>query len=260
MTPLVKGYITRRRVVRSEWSKLWSLRSSWYTIAASVGSAYVFAGVVGAAVNFGNAEKIQMDPVLVSMAGLNFAQLLIPVMGIMMMTSEYTTGTIRPTFTAVPHRLWVLWGKVAALMLTVLPIFLVVAFTVFPLSQLFLQGSHLEVSFSAPGTKRALIGAGVSLTLLAILGLGLGALLRSTPAAIGQYIVVLTVIPQAMSILPYAWLRTASGYMPMKASESLMSAKPGTDHASPRDALIALSVWAAVSVIAAGVSLTRRDA
>jgi ABC-2 type transport system permease protein len=260
VSPLTNGQVTRSRVVRSEWSKLWSLRSSWYTLAASVVSAYVFAGVVGVAVNFGDAKKIQMDPVLVSMAGLNFAQLLLPVLGIMMVTSEYTTGTIRPTLTAVPHRLWVLWAKVVVLVLTVLPLFLLVAFTVFPLAQLFLNGSHLEASFDTPGAKRAMVGAGVSLMLLSVLGLGMGALLRSTPLAIGQFVVVLTVMPQAMSILPYSWMKTASGYMPMKASESLMSANPGADHASPRDALIALTAWAIVSVVAGSVALKRRDA
>ncbi|MER6605753.1 ABC transporter permease [Streptomyces sp. NPDC000927] len=260
MSPLVSGYVTKSRVVRSEWAKLWSLRSTWYTMAASVASAYLFAGVVGIAVKFGDAEKIQMDAVLVSFAGLNVAQILVPVLGIMMMTSEHSTGTIRSTFSAVPKRLWVLWAKAMALVMAVFPVFLVVAFTVFPLAQVFLSGSHLEASLGDPGAKRAVLGATVSLTLLGVLGLGLGALLRSTPLAIGQFVVVLTVLPQAMSLLPYGWAKVASGYMPLKASESLMSAKPDLGHAPPREALVALTVWAVTSLTVSGIALTRRDA
>lgn len=260
MSPLFVGKITWSRVVRSEWAKLWSLRSSWYVMALSVTWAYALAGVVGVAVRYGDVEKIQMDPVLVSLSGLSFAQLLLPVLGIMVVTSEYSTGTIQATLAAVPRRLWVLWAKIAVIVAVTLPVFLFVACTAFPLTQTFLEGSHLEATYSTPGARRAVVGAGVSLALLGVIGVGLGAVTRSTPLAIGQFVVGLTVLPQAMGLMPYEWAATASRYMPLKASESLMSARTGVEHAPPREALLALLVWAGAAVVASSVSVARRDA
>lgn len=254
----MSGYaVTQVRVLRSEWSKLWSVRSTWYTLAGVVVLTAGLGVLVGATYQPGGDGPV--DGVQLSLFGLNFAQLILPVLGILVTAGEWSTGMIRASMAAVPRRLPVLWAKAAVYGVVCFAVVLAVSFATFPASQALLSGTAAAASFSDPGVLRALVGGAVALALLGVLGLALGAVLRSIPAAIGFFVGVLMVLPGAAPLLPYHWVGTAVQYTPLAAAGPLMSAAHAAGDLSPVRALVVLVCWAAVGLAAAAVRLRRSD-
>ncbi|MFE9031668.1 ABC transporter permease subunit [Streptomyces iakyrus] len=249
--------VTPARVLRSEWHKLWTLRSTWITLAVtSLLTAAMGAGL-GAAYD-GSGEG-GMDPVMFTLLGTQFATINLGVLGILATAGEYSTGQIRATMTAVPRRLPVLWSKAAVLAAVVLPLTLATNLLTFPLAQSFLTGTDLSASLGDPGVLRALAGNAAGLTLLAVLALGIGALLRSVPTAIGAFIGLVMVLPEILAMLPYAFVDDAVRYFPGKALEALTTAQPQPGAASPGASLLAMLLWTTAVLAVAAVVLRRKD-
>ena len=252
--PTTTYRVTWPRVLRSEWCKLWSLRSTWYTLGLTI----VLVLALGIAASSAGAGA-SGDPVDAALFGINFAQLLLPVLGALTAASEHATGTVRATMAAVPRRLPVLWAKSAVLGAVVLVLVLAADFTVFPLAQLSLAGTDAEGGFGDPGVLRALCGGAVATALLTVLGLALGGLLRSAAAATGVFVIVLTALPQFANALPYAWVDTAVDHTPLPAGQGLMAVVPQPDLPGPLAGLVTLGIWAAVALAAAALTLKHRD-
>ncbi|WP_033312393.1 ABC transporter permease subunit [Streptomyces iakyrus] len=249
--------VTPARVLRSEWHKLWTLRSTWITLAVtSLLTAAMGAGL-GAAYD-GSGEG-GMDPVMFALLGTQFATINLGVLGILATAGEYSTGQIRATMTAVPRRLPVLWSKAAVLAAVVLPLTLATNLLTFPLAQSFLTGTDLSASLGDPGVLRALAGNAAGLTLLAVLALGIGALLRSFPMAIGAFIGLVMVLPEILAMLPYAFVDDAVRSFPGKALEALTTAQPQPGAASPGASLLAMLLWTTAVLAVAAVVLRRKD-
>jgi ABC-type transport system involved in multi-copper enzyme maturation permease subunit len=249
--------VTPARVLRSEWHKLWTLRSTWITLAVtSLLTAAMGAGL-GAAYD-GSGEG-GMDPVMFALLGTQFATINLGVLGILATAGEYSTGQIRATMTAVPRRLPVLWSKAAVLAAVILPLALATNLLTFPLAQSFLTGTDLSASLGDPGVLRALAGNAAGLTLLAVLALGIGALLRSVPTAIGAFIGLVMILPEILAMLPYAFVDDAVRYFPGKALEALTTAQPQPGAASPGASLLAMLLWTTAVLAVAAVVLRRKD-
>lgn len=249
--------LTPGRIVRAEWSKLWTVRSTWWALGGCVVATAVTGVVVG--VSAGGGGRGASDPVETPLFGLNFAQLVVPILGVLVTAGEHATGTARATMVAVPRRLPVLWAKAGVFGAVVFCAMLVTAFGVFALAQLFLPGTPLHASFGDRGVVRALFGAAAMIALLGVLGVGLGALTRGVPSGIGVFVVALTVLPQLAGALPYAWVETAVDHTPLLAGQGLMAVVPQPDFPGPVAGLVTLCVWAALALGAAGVLLRRRD-
>ncbi|MGW0612564.1 ABC transporter permease [Streptomyces sp. NPDC002788] len=249
--------VTPVRVLRSEWHKLWTLRSTWITlIATSLLTAAMGAGL-GAAYD-GTGEG-GMDTVVFVLLGTQFAQINLGVLGILATAGEYSTGQIRATMTAVPRRLPVLWSKAAVLAAITLPLTLATNLLTFPLAQTFLAGTDQAASLADPGVLRALAGNAVGLTLLTVLALGIGAVVRSVPLAIGAFIGLLMILPEVLAMLPYTVVDDAVRYFPGKALEALTTAQPMPGTASPGAALPAMLLWTAAILALSAAVLRRRD-
>ncbi|GAA4317207.1 ABC transporter permease [Streptomyces venetus] len=249
--------VTPARVLRSEWHKLWTLRSTWVTlIVTSVLTAAMGAGLAAA---YDGTGEGGMDAVLFALLGTQFAQINLGVLGVLAMAGEYSTGQIRATMTAVPRRLPVLWSKAAVLATIALPLTLATNLLTFPLAQSFLTGTDLSASLGDPGVLRALAGNAAGLTLLAVLALGIGALVRSVPAAIGVFIGLLMILPEVLAMLPYGFVDDAVRYFPGKALEALTTAQPTPGTAAPGTALLAMFLWTAATLALAATVLRRRD-
>src|SRR5262249_50900907 len=132
----------------------------------------------------GAAAIASFDPAGVSLSGVQLAQIAVGVLGVLLITSEYATGLIRTTLAAVPRRLPVLWGKAALVTAATLAASLPAAFVAFVAGQSILARAHLSVPLSDPGVVRVVIGSALYLAVAALIGLGLGALLRSTAGAV----------------------------------------------------------------------------
>ena len=107
-------------VLRSEWTKLRSVRSTWWTLAATFGTMVGFGALFSAAFvarydRLDEVERLRIDPTLHSLRGIYLAQLAIGVLGVLAITNEYVTGMIRNTFASVPQRHAVLLAKAADL-------------------------------------------------------------------------------------------------------------------------------------------------
>ncbi|MFF2526701.1 ABC transporter permease [Streptomyces liangshanensis] len=250
--------VTPARVLRSEWHKLWTLRSTWITLLCASAVTFGIGLTMGATYEDGGGDG-DIDTVVLTLIGIQFTQIIVAVLGILVTASEYTTGMIRATMTAVPRRLPVLLSKAAVFGALVLGVTLVTHAATFLGAQLLLSGTEQSASLGDPGITRALVGSAIGLTLLGLIALGLGALLRSTPGAIGAFIGGIMILPEVIPLLPYDVATDVVKYFPARALESATSAGPVPEGAAPGAALLALALWATASLTAAGILLKRRD-
>ncbi|MFF2958035.1 ABC transporter permease [Streptomyces sp. NPDC057963] len=251
--------ITATRVLRSEWHKLRSLRSSWITLASA--SALVLAvGLVMGATYTSDGGDSDVDTVVLVLYGSVLGTLCTVVLGILVTAGEYSTGLIRASLTAVPRRLPVLWAKAAVFTVTVFVVMFTTDLLTFVAAQLLLHDTDQAASLGDPGVFRAVVGNSAGVTLLSVIALGLGALIRSVPGAIGAFIGGVMVLPEILTMLPYDAVKSAVAYFPTQAAGTLGSATPLPGEAPVGGALLALCLWAATALGAAAVLLHRRDA
>ncbi|MFJ1717376.1 ABC transporter permease [Streptomyces sp. NPDC088244] len=251
--------VTPARVVRSEWHKLRSLRSSWIIL----GSAAVLMLAVGLFMGTtytSDGGDSDVDTVVLVLYGSVLSALYTVVLGILVTAGEYSTGLIRASLTAVPRRLPVLWAKAAVFAVTVFATMLATSLVTFLLAQFFLHDTDQAASLGDPGVFGAVVGNAAGITLLSLIALGLGALLRSVPGAIGAYIGGVLILPEVLSMFPYDAVKSALTYFPTQAAGVLGSATPLEGDASVGGAVIALGLWAGASLGAAALLLRRRDA
>ncbi|MFJ8771523.1 ABC transporter permease [Streptomyces microflavus] len=251
--------ISPARVLRSEWHKLCSLRSTWITLATAAVLVLGVGLIMGGTYTSGGGDA-DVDTVVLTLYGSLLGQLCVIVLGILVTAGEYATGMIRSSLTAVPARLPVLWAKAAVFTATVFTVMFATALTTFATAQLFLHDTDQAASFTDPGILRAVAGNAVGITLLSLVALGLGSLLRSVPGAIGAFIGGVMILPEVLGMLPYAVVEHALTYFPTQAAGALGSATPIPGTAAPGPALLALCLWAAATLAAAALALRHRDA
>jgi ABC-2 type transport system permease protein len=265
ITPGVRA--TQKSAIVSEWTKFRSLRSTMYTLGASVvliiGISAIFTAVTAAkwsGMTF--IEKATFDPITASLRGALFAQLTIGVLGVMMMTSEYSTGMIRSTFTVVPRRLPVLWAKLIVFVTAIGIASIASTMIAFFLGEGLLSRVGIGVSISTGHALRDVIGAALYLTMAGVIGLAIGALLRSTAGGITTFIAGIFVLPPVLDLLPTDWTNHIAPYLPAAAGQALWSGNPdvGASQLSPWVGFAVMGIWAVVLIAAAAVRLSRSDA
>ena len=260
--------VTTPRVILSEWFKFASLRSSWITLAAAltviIGFGALAAGVSAGDVHptrpGGGQEIASLDPTSLSLAGAQLAQIILGILGVLAISGEYSSGMIRATLAAVPHRLPMLWGKAVVIGVVSLLVAIPAVFAAFFLGQAILGGGA-NVSLSDPGVTRAILGTGVYLAAIAVLGLAIGALLRHTAGAIGALFVLLLMAPGLLGlVLPKSWSDAVVPYLPSNAGAAFTSVIPAHGLLSAGAGAAVLAAWIVVLLGAAAVLLRRRDA
>lgn len=207
--------VTAPRVLRSEWTKFRSLRSTVYTVAAGVTLMIGFGALLAAITAH---QPGGLNPgesaISISLAGIFFAQLAVGVLGILLITGEYSTGMIRSSLTVLPRRLSMLWAKIAVFAAVVFLTTLIASVTAFFVGQAILHGPGMDASLSHPGAPRAVIGAALYVTVAGVIALALGALLRNTAAAITSFVAVFFVLPPLTLLLPSSWTAHFVQYLP----------------------------------------------
>jgi len=250
-------------VARSEWTKIRSLRSTFWTL-------FVTAGLtIGLGMLFALGRTSGREPIPPNfnaagfpLNGLFLSQLAIGVLGILIITAEYSSGMIRTTFTAIPQRGSLLAIKATVFGLVTFAVTVVTTFTTFFASQAILNrdSRHLGVSITSPHALRIVAGAALYLTLCGLLGVALGALLRSTPAAITTLAGLLFILPIMMNFLPATWHRDAiAQWLPSNAGFQIIEKTTQPLQFSPWVGLAVFAGWVTVAFVAALVLLRRRD-
>jgi len=255
-----------RAAVRSEWAKLWSVRSA----KAMFGVALVFTLIAGVATCVGyrhawatmtHAERATFDPTQAPLNGLQLATFLIAVIGVMCISSEFGTGLIRTTFAAMPQRGLVLAAKLISLGAVAWAVGTATCLVTFLAGQGVLSGPVPHATLGQPGVLRAVLGAGGYVLFSGLLGVALGALLRSTGAGIGALIVLLVVLPGIASGLPTSIRTHVMPYLPSEAGHALyVVIRDPAKELPPGGGLAVLAGYAAVALITAIILVRRRDA
>ncbi len=260
--------VTQARVARSEWTKLRSLRSTRWAMAVTlfliIGLALLFSTVVAARwPNLSIEDKFRFltHPLRASLVGVNLAELSIGVLGVLVITGEYTTGMIRSSFCAVPKRLPVLWGKAMVFAATTFALTLPAVLIAFFVSQAILSSrlQILHTSFSDPGVARAVIGAALVLTVMGLFGLGIGAIVRHTAGAIVAFVAILFVVPPLLGLLPTDWANAINPYLPSSAADALWTIPRADNTLAPWAGFALFCGWVAATLAVAAVLLRRRD-
>jgi ABC-type transport system involved in multi-copper enzyme maturation permease subunit len=246
--------------LRSEFTKLRSVRSTYWTIAAmfivSVGVAAIAGFAIANNIHNNPGNKAGMDATQASLiAFFEFGQLIIAVLGALVITSEYSTGMIRTSLTAQPRRGTVYAAKLIVFTTVALIVSMITSFTSFFVGQAAMAGSGVsaslfhsvtipanaimsapaggpgsgppKVTFSgttviSPGTVlTAIIGCALFVTVAALIAFALGSIIRHTAGAITSAIGLLFVLPVIVAILPDTWRWDIIRFMPDSAGRVL---------------------------------------
>jgi ABC-type transport system involved in multi-copper enzyme maturation permease subunit len=261
--PAVLG-VTQRRVTLSEWTKLRSVRSTRWSLLVTV-LLIIGIGVLACTVfesrwpHLSADDRLNFHPLRVSLAGVNFAQLAIGVLGVLVITAEYSTGMIRASFSAVPKRLPVLWGKALVFGAVAFAISLPSVLIVFFVGQAILSGQHINISISHPGVVRALLGAPLFLTVMGLFGLGLGAIVRNTAGGIAALAGIIFVLPPVISLLPTSIVNSINPYLPSNAGGAIWTINPDPHTLAPWAGFALFCGYAALALAIAAVLMRTRD-
>ncbi|HBW17957.1 MAG: ABC transporter permease [Streptosporangiaceae bacterium] len=253
----------------AEWTKIRSVRStSWTLLLFVVLTIGLTAGLTALIVSSWNGPRaaprdarILADPVsFIFGAGIGLGQLTICVLGVLLITTEYSTGVIRASLLAVPRRLPMLAAKVIVTVIMLLIVAEIVAFGSFFVGSALLH-SKVAVSLSDPGVTRATIGAGLYLTVLGVFALAIGLLIRHTAGAIATVIGIVLVLPILTGLLPGSWGAHVDAYMPEQAGSLITHAQQAAGGLlTPWEGFGVFCIWTALLLAAGAYLLRRRDA
>lgn len=248
----------------AEWIKLRSLRSSSVAMAVTVVLVVGIGVLVCVAIAAtATASTTVNDPTSASLVGVSVAQLSVAVFGVLVVTSEYSSGTIKVSLMAVPRRGRLLASKSVVVVAVAVVVGEVVAWLSFGAGQAILSGSAPSASVSQPGVVRAVAGAGLLLGLLALLGSALGWLLRSAAGAISIVVAVLFVLPAVLQAIPGRAGTDIQHFWPTSAGARILIVSQKGQPAGEPGAWVGLGIlvlFVAVVLAAAAVNLLRRDA
>ncbi|MFB4314967.1 ABC transporter permease subunit [Actinomadura sp. 21ATH] len=257
--------VTLPRVFRSELTKLWSLRSTWIVLAcvgaALIGLAALFAAAYASDVDAGKAEPSTAAAIDTAFDALHLGSLIIVVLGMLQMTGEYASGSIRSSLTAVPRRLPLMWAKALAMTVLVAPVMLAVCLVSFLVSQA-VAGEH-GAGLGDGGALRAVVTGPLTVVALALVGLGLATVIRHTAGALTTYVGVMLVTPALLALaVPEPVREAILPFHPGLAAEAVYTLDTGasqTDLLAPGAAGAVLAVYIVLSLAAGAVVLRVRD-
>ncbi len=251
--------VRARDVLACEWLKFRSVRSTFWTLLVAVVTPIGSTLLVAFALSSQPSGAPRVDPMLPIFISLDYAVLAIGVRGVLVFSTEYSTGLIRTTFAAMPRRRAVLAAKAAVAGAVTLVAGEIVAFATFFAAQAVLSGHHLGVPLSHPGVLGAVLADGLILPVTALMGVGLGAIIRHTAGGIAA-LVALIVLPATLALLRPPWGGRLGRFTLLDAGRQVTALHPAANLFSPALSLVVLLAWPALILLAAALVITRRDA
>lgn len=253
-----------RATARSEWIKFRSVRSGPFALVATALTVVMGAWLLGAN-SRGNylaaspGGKASFDPVLTVLQGIELAQLFVGALGVITVTGEYTSGLIRSTFVATPQRAQVLAMKALVFTVVVWACCTAMSFAAFFLGRSVLSPAK-HAGIGDPGVLAAVFGAGLYLTLVGLLGMFIGVLVRRTPGALAALFGLLVVPPIVFTQIPGKITKNLGEYMPEADERAFHLPQGGAYALGPWQGLGVEAAYVAVAAAAAVALIRRRDA
>ena len=261
----VTGRLAFHRVLLSEWTKLRSVRSTKWSLFAgfllTIAFPVIFSFVTRSHwSSMSPGERAGRHPLDIALAGVNVAQLAVAVLGVLLISAEYSTGSIRSTFTAVPKRLPVLWAKLLDYAVVSVVLMVPAVLISFFATQAILDRHHiLQISFTQPGVARAVLGGALYVMLVGIFALAIGAIVRNTAGGIAAFAAIFFVLPPLMFTLPTSWNNAISQYLPSNAARQIFALHHAAHTLTPFHGGLLFAAYCAVAIAIAAVLLVRRD-
>ena len=246
----------RSNLLRSEWAKIRTVRSSYWSLLVVLVAMSGLGAIISATQT--GPQGAGFDPVLSSLSGVLLAQLAIGVLGVLVITSEYSTGMIRSTFIAAPQRRSVIAAKAAVFGGAAFVVGTVASFITFFVGQA-VMGSN-GVSLTAPGALRSVIGVGLYLGLLGVFAVGLGTIIRSSAGAIAALFGLLLVLPAVLEALPTSLRNSIEKVLPGNAGQAIFHTVKDASTLSPWLGLAVFALYALAALAISLVLVRRRDA
>jgi len=256
---------TLSRVMRSEWTKLFSVRSTGWTLLALVAATIGLGVLASWGTNHGwpqmsQSDQRKFDPVATSMSGFALGQLAIAVLGVMVISAEYSTGGIRSTLTTVPSRMRVLTAKALVFTAVALVVGLATSFGAFFAGQPWFAKRGIGRAIGDHDVLRAVIGGGLYVAASGLFGLAMGVLLRRTAGAVTIAIAALLVLPGLLNVLPGAWGDAIVRYFTSNAGQQISYIHQSGNYLSPWVGFGVYCLWWAVPLAIGAWLMQRRDA
>jgi ABC-type transport system involved in multi-copper enzyme maturation permease subunit len=254
------------QVIRSEWTKLWSVRSTTWSLLAlvvvTVGFSALFCwGAAASADTLSPQERATFDATTVSLSGLSLGQLAMAVMGVLAISSEYSTGGIRTTLVAVPNRERLLLAKAVVVTVVALGVGTIACFASFFVGQVVLGHYGMSTTLGQPHVLRAVIGGGLYLLMSGLFGFALGAVLRHSAGSIVATVALLLVVPPLLNLLPGTWGHTITKYFTSNAGQQITNAtNRDPTLLSPWHGYLAFAAETLLVFLVGLVLIRRRDA
>lgn len=251
-------------VVASEWTKLVSVRSTAVSLLGAFGVGAGLAVLLalsraGHVAVMTARERANFDPTFTSLSGIYLAQLVIGSLGVLVVTAEFSTGTIRATFAATTNRWRIVAAKVLVLGGVAFAVGLAMSVVSWALGQAILAPKGVQAHLGDPGVVRSIAGGGLYIAVVALLGLGLGMAVRATAGAISGLVGLVFVLPLLSSALPEPLQDEVMRYLPAIAGASVFTTKADPSALGPWAGFGVLCLYAAVALAVGAVLLVRRD-
>ncbi len=253
--------------LRSEWTKIRTVRSTFWALliaaALGIGLGALISGVSANHYATDPGVRFNWRPVDHSLASLGLAQLAFAVLGVMLVTGEYSSGMIRSSLAAVPRRGRLFAAKATVFAAVALVVGEVISFATFLVGQALISAVSAQAPSASLGQHevlRAVAGAGLYLAAIGLLGLFLGTMLRHAAAGIGVVVAVLFVLPGIAAALPSSWQHPIEKYWPTNAGQQVAHLVRDSNTLTPWAGFAVMVLFLAVVAVAALAVLERRDA
>lgn len=251
--------LTLGRQLRSEYLKLTTVRGTWWSVvivaAITIGIAFIVVSAMS-----GPVDNIMMAVLM----PVQFTMLIAGILGVISVTGEYSTGMARSTFTANPVRGSVLVAKavvLGAFMFVVsLVIFGIAAVGISPIA----ASKDMAVDWADPSrTILPILAASAAMALFALLGVGLGFLLRSGAGAIAVTVGILFILPTVLQLMgmwlhDLTWVGDLVNYLPASVTPNVIMPSDGAALSVPVSWVV-LAAWPAAALLGSWAVLRARD-
>ena len=263
--PVPAGHYHFGDLLRAEWTKLRTVRSTGWTLLITVVLGLGISAVATAETRShwtsNPLSHVGFDPTATSLIGIFVAQFAVGALGVLAMSSEYSSGTIRATFSAAPNRLRVLLAKLVVFGVLDVVFAEVVSFASFFLGQALLTSPATHATLSSPGALRAVVGCGLFVAALGVLALGLATMMRYTAAALSTFVGILLIAPLIVQALPTSLNEDIRRFLPDRIGAAILTTTGSSPFAfSPWVGLGVLALYAVGVNVVGAVLLVRRDA
>ncbi len=261
--PASAGQATFMGAVRSEFTKIRSVRSTYWTLLALVIVTVGFGALASWGIATHGHPGPGFDATQQSLSGLYISQLIMGVLGVLVITAEYSTGMIRTTLMTMPRRGTVVAAKAVVFAVVAFVTGLITCLISFFLGQALMSSHHISATIGQPHVLRAVIGGALFLTACGLLAFGIGLLLRHTAGAISTVVALLFVLTVLVNFLPSSWQVHIDKWMPAVAGTQIwttVAVRGGDPMFAPWTGFAVFCGYAAIALIAGVLLFRKRDA